>query len=110
MTDDELSAVREVMGDSLIRAFRGEVDLATALAEVRDLTPADFDGVFSEEEEDVDEEPEYEEGDLDDDDNSDDEGADADQDEDPDAEELAPEALEAAELDLDAALTAALGR
>lgn len=37
MTEEELNAVREFMGDLLIRSFRGEVDLATALSEVRDL-------------------------------------------------------------------------
>lgn len=42
MTDEELDAVREFTGDLLIRAFRGEVDLASALAEVRDLAPADL--------------------------------------------------------------------
>lgn len=37
MTEEELQAVREFTGDLLVRAFRGEVDLATGLAEIRDL-------------------------------------------------------------------------
>lgn len=42
MTDEELSAVREFAGDLLVRAFRGEVDLASGLAEIRDLTPEEL--------------------------------------------------------------------
>lgn len=40
MTDEELTAIKEFAGDLLVRAFRGEVDLASAMVEVRDLTPA----------------------------------------------------------------------
>ena len=44
MTEDELNGVREFVGDLLIRAFRGEVDLASALTEVRDLELTDVEG------------------------------------------------------------------
>ena len=43
MTDNELAAIREIMGDAMIRAFRGEIDLASALAEIRDLSSIDFE-------------------------------------------------------------------
>lgn len=61
MTDEELSAVREFAGDLLVRAFRGEVDLATGLAEIRDLGP---EALFEEAElpADLDEDPEPDDG------------------------------------------------
>lgn len=104
MTDNELAAIREIMGDAMIRAFRGEIDLASALAEIRDLSSIDFEEFdLGDEEENFDEEPEYLPGDLDDDDVLDEEPE-------IEIETLADEILQEVALDLDLALQAALGR
>lgn len=104
MTDNELAAIREIMGDAMIRAFRGEIDLASALAEIRDLSSIDFEEFdLGDEEENFDEEPEYLPGDLDDDDVLDEEPE-------IEIEPLADEILQEVALDLDLALQAALGR
>jgi len=104
MTDNELAAIREIMGDAMIRAFRGEIDLASALAEIRDLSSIDFEEFdLGDDEENFDEEPEYLPGDLDDDDVLDEEPE-------PEIEPLADEILQEVALDLDLALQAALGR
>lgn len=56
ITDAELTALKEITGELLIKAFRGEVDLPDALIQLRDLTPADLA------EEGADEEPPAEPG------------------------------------------------
>ena len=105
MTDNELAAIREIMGDAMIRAFRGEIDLASALAEIRDLSSIDFEEFdLGNDEDNFDEEPEYLPGDLDDD-----EDLEA-WSEEPEIEPLADEILQEVALDLDLALQAALGR
>ncbi|CAB4197311.1 hypothetical protein UFOVP1519_58 [uncultured Caudovirales phage] len=105
MTDNELAAIREIMGDAMIRAFRGEIDLASALAEIRDLSSIDFEEFdLGNDEDNFDEEPEYLPGDLDDD-----EDLEA-WSEEPEIEPLADKILQEVALDLDLALQAALGR
>ena len=65
MTDEELSAVREFAGDLLVRAFRGEIDLASGLAEIRDLGPEElFEEAELPDDLDDDEDPEWLEPDL----------------------------------------------
>lgn len=98
ITDEELSAVKELAGELLIKAFRGEISLAQGLTELETLTAADLvpEGADEPDEPETPDEPEQPETP---DEPEQPEPPAADQPETPDEPEFVPDEALAAELD-----------